>query len=487
MAKAAMRDLVVVLPGITGSVLVDEDGRAIWNASGEAVWSYIRSLGKNLDKLVVPPHRVGTETPSGSIRAPRLVQGIHGVFGLGRIDGYSALTRMLKQNFEMKLHDDPEAPTNYIEFPYDWRLSNRVSASALKRLIDERLPIWRQSLEGGSKAKVIFIAHSMGGLVARYYLEKLGGWPNCRALFTFGTPYRGAVAAVDYLANGYKNTLVDFTEAMRSMPSVYELLPIWRAVKTETGYQRVADMKSLPPTIDRARARDALKFHREIERAQRLNERLPQYRADRYLIFPVAGVGQPTIQSIIQDGDALVAARTQPNWIDAALDGGDGTVPRISGTPIELSEDYRETFFAERHGSLQKNSHCLDDLSERLKQTQAKGLGCIRGSWDDVQLNKRGIISLDVDPLYLPDEPVHLRARLVGNSTAGELRVRIQRTGTNEPYQQFDLTENGDGVELTLKGLTPGTYRVQVTSTVGGLEAPTDVSDVFDVADSVRE
>src|SRR6266850_2239632 len=141
MAKTAMRDMIVVLPGITGSVLVDEQGNETWNASGGAAWSYIRSLGSSLDKLVVPPHRPGSDAPAGPIRALRLVQGIHGVFGLGRIDGYRALTTMLKENFDLVSdNNDSKVPTNYIEFPYDWRLSNRTSAKALKQLIDERLP-----------------------------------------------------------------------------------------------------------------------------------------------------------------------------------------------------------------------------------------------------------------------------------------------------------------------------------------------------------
>src|SRR5262249_50240359 len=156
----------------------------------------------------------------------------------------------------------------------------------------------------------------------------------------------------------------------------------------------------------------ALEFHREIERAVDAHKAIPEYVSNRYLIFPVAGVAQPTVQSVSHEAGALVPARALPDWIDAALEGGDGTVPRISATPIELSDDYRETFFAERHGSLQYNSYCLDDLRERIKQTQAIGLREIRGSWDSDHIEKRGAISLDLDPLYLPDEPVRLRARL---------------------------------------------------------------------------
>jgi len=44
----------------------------------------------------------------------------------------------------------------------------------------------------------------MGGLVARYYLEALDGWRNTRALITFGTPYSGAMKALDLVANGLR-------------------------------------------------------------------------------------------------------------------------------------------------------------------------------------------------------------------------------------------------------------------------------------------
>jgi hypothetical protein len=57
MAKTAMRDMITLIPGITGSVLIDEAGDEIWNASAGAAWSYISTLGKCLEKLIVAaPH-----------------------------------------------------------------------------------------------------------------------------------------------------------------------------------------------------------------------------------------------------------------------------------------------------------------------------------------------------------------------------------------------------------------------------------------------
>jgi hypothetical protein len=99
----------------------------------------------------------------------------------------------------------------------------------------------------------------MGGLVVRYFLEVLGGWRDCRALVTFGTPYRGSLNALNFLANGYKRLFTDLSEVMRSFPSMYQLLPIYRALRIGEDYVRVAEAASVPG-IDRARAEDALGF-----------------------------------------------------------------------------------------------------------------------------------------------------------------------------------------------------------------------------------
>ena len=120
----------------------------------------------------------------------------------------------------------------------------------------------------------------MGGLVARYYLEVLEGWRDCRALITFGTPYRGSLNALDFLANGYKRLFVDLTEVMRSFPSAHQLLPIYKALRVGDDYVRVAETKGIPG-VELARAQDALAFHREIEAKvteHRNGRRLPRQR-----------------------------------------------------------------------------------------------------------------------------------------------------------------------------------------------------------------
>ena len=44
MAKVRMRDIVVLLPGITGSVL-QKDGKDIWAISDQTIWRALTSLG----------------------------------------------------------------------------------------------------------------------------------------------------------------------------------------------------------------------------------------------------------------------------------------------------------------------------------------------------------------------------------------------------------------------------------------------------------
>jgi triacylglycerol esterase/lipase EstA (alpha/beta hydrolase family) len=109
--------------------------------------------------------------------------------GLIKVNGYSSVVRWITRNFEVvpgSIHDSPDRAANFYEFPYDWRRDNRVAARALQRFVASRLPLWRQH-SGAQDAKVVILAHSMGGLVARRYVEVLGGWKDCRALVTFGT------------------------------------------------------------------------------------------------------------------------------------------------------------------------------------------------------------------------------------------------------------------------------------------------------------
>ena len=159
---------------------------------------------------------------------------------------------------------------NLFEFAYDWRRDNRVSARKLARSAKEWLDRWRQS-SGASDAKLVLVAHSMGGLVSQYFLEVMGGWKDTRALVSFGTPYRGSLNALGYLANGYSEGVgplkVDLSSTLASFTAVYQLLPAFECVDRGDGkLERIGEIDGVNG-VDPARAKAALAFYREIKDA----------------------------------------------------------------------------------------------------------------------------------------------------------------------------------------------------------------------------
>ena len=475
-----MRDLIVLVPGITGSVLKKDD-KDVWAISGASLSGFLKSAGHALQALRLPIDYDPRKPPNDGVRATGVFPDFHGVFGLGKIDGYTGLDSMIRETFDLIAGtDDPDVPANYFKFPYDWRLSNRLTGEYLKEFVTQRLHTWRKHTSPDAKA--ILLAHSMGGLVARHYLECLEGWKDCRALVTFGTPFRGSVAAVDYLANGYKQLFVDLTAVMRSMPSVYELLPIYPVLKIEGKYARVHEADGLPH-IDRARAAAGRRFHDDIESAVNRHRNDVTYLRDRYVIIPMVGTRQPTLQSAVFDGHAItVSGDIYPDVVDHALRGGDGTVPRVSATPIELSKEHRETFFVERHGSLQNNPNVLDDLADRLRQLQSEGLENIRGTWESRSLRARPTISLHVDDAYVRgEEPVRVDAALDGADAATVLRARIQRIDAQAPIEVVSMVEAAGVWSAYGDHLPEGTYRITVESDLLGDVGPTPVTDVFEI------
>lgn len=474
--KIPMRDLIVILPGILGSVL-QKDGQDLWAVSGRSIWDALRNIDDFVQDLHIQQDDSEAMDLGDGVKPTRLVEDATIVPGFFKIDGYTQTAQMITQNFDVLegdiYHDPWDKPANFYCFPYDWRRDNRASAKILQYYLERRLQCWR-STSGNPDARVILLAHSMGGLVARYYLEVLGGWRDARALFTFGTPYRGAMNAVNFLSNGYKKLFIDLTEALRSMTSVYQLLPIYEAVKIGDRYHRVAEVEQLP-NIDPTRARDALTFHREIEAAVTENLKDEAYRSE-FMTVPIVGIQQPTLQSAelvngrLITSEALPAVlKNRPDLID-----GDGTVPQVSAIPLELSNSFNNSFIAEKHGALQTQKQVLEDLRERLASSQFN-LQAVRAS--------QGAISLALEDLYLVDEPIRLRARLLGNVGLLETQLFAEIVSVsgdrNSIVQPLVQMESNDW-ELSID-LPAGLYRVVVATADANETIATPVHDLFEV------
>jgi hypothetical protein len=383
---------------------------------------------------------------------------LHLLPGIWKIDGYSRVAESLLANFELT------EGRNFFRFPYDWRRDNRVAARKLARQANDWLAAWRSS-SGNADARLILLAHSMGGLVSRYFLECLEGWKLTRALVSFGTPYRGSLNALDGLSNGMKKGPLDLTELARQLTALYQLLPVFECYDTGDGrLVRVGEASGIP-NVDAARAADALAFHREIEAAVESNRKLAQYQSAGYLIHPVVGVAQQTNLSARFSAGAVELLET---WKGEAL-GGDGTVPRVSAIPLEMSDKPSNVVYAAtQHGSLQNADAVIEHLTGLLSAAQID-LGAFRKPLVQV--------SLEIDDVYLAGEPILVRARPSRGDAA--LTATLWRTLDGQRVSSQAM-KAGAGDWQTAEFAPPGdgAYRVSVE----GEEVET-AEDAFAVAD----
>ncbi len=92
---------------------------------------------------------------------------------------------------------------NLFTFPYEWRDSNIFTATKLKERIDQvKTECLATKPEDTDCSKVDLVAHSMGGLVARYYVESSFYENDIDQLIFLDTPHRGSAKANLVWENG---------------------------------------------------------------------------------------------------------------------------------------------------------------------------------------------------------------------------------------------------------------------------------------------
>ncbi|MDP9388510.1 MAG: hypothetical protein M3Q48_11525 [Actinomycetota bacterium] len=462
--KTPVDDIVVLLPGILGSVL-QQDGKDVWAISPGAAWRGLVTLGGSVKDLRLEHDDPEKLDLGDGVRATRLMPDLHLLPGFWKIDGYGKVKRRLFEQFELV------EGLNWFEFPYDWRRDNRVAAHRLA----EQAPVWLEAyrkLPGKQDAKFVLLGHSMGGLVARYFLEALGGWEMSRALVTFGTPYRGSLNALDYLVHGFTKGVgpfkLDLSELLRSLTSVHQLLPVYPCIDDGSGtMKKITEVTGLPDGVDQTKVAAAAAFHGEIAAAV---DKAGGY--GRYQISPVVGIFQPTRQSAtLRDGRVEIL-----NLLDGRDLGGDGTVPRVSATPIELSTEAREVYATESHASLQNFDPVLVQVSGLLTW---EPLALYRGSPADG-------FRLEVDDVLPPGEPLEVTL-----ATAGPvLNVAVESENVDTGARLGSTGRLGsDGrATVTLPPLTPGVYRISGRDADGvGLKPVHDLVVVADEPSAERE
>ncbi len=270
------RNPIIVIPGILGSRLIDDQGRVIWGQFGGDAVDPSSAEGRHL--LALPMSESGW--PRDNVKADGALEQLQ--VSLGWDFQFSAYAGMLRafgiggylDSAKSDLSTVNYGPGHYtcFQFGYDWRRSCAENAAALGRFIEEKRRYVQQERikRHGRSGEVKFdiIAHSMGGLVARYYLMygkqplsneanmavTWAGAQHVEKLIMVGTPNDGSIYPIQQLSSGYR--LAPFLPKMdaavvATMPSLYELLPHKKT-------QAVIDRDSRPIPLDTTAAWESL-------------------------------------------------------------------------------------------------------------------------------------------------------------------------------------------------------------------------------------
>ena len=197
MPKGASRRIVIFVPGLMGSEL--------WRGS-ERIFPNIKALFTNPEILKYPlplePRKILDEV----VIVPNVI----------KLDQYNRLGDYVVEELGYQRGVD------FFEFPYDWRQDVRTSARQLGALV-ESLP---------RTQPLVIIGHSLGTMVSRYYIERLGGKGRVERVILMGGPHRGVVKALTSLLTAPE--LLPFgimgerlRQVSMTFPASYQILPTY--------------------------------------------------------------------------------------------------------------------------------------------------------------------------------------------------------------------------------------------------------------------
>ncbi|MFB7128269.1 hypothetical protein [Kitasatospora sp. NPDC056273] len=283
-----------------GSVLEDTaTGRPLWGADPKVLTDRPAGTGL-LDALHAEPQEQAADAatarrgPLTRIRATALLTVPWWLPVLKGIEPYTDVRKTL-QNVTL-------APDAVLPFPYDWRLAVAYNGALLARRARAHLTWWREQVTarpewraaGERQPRLLFAAHSMGGLVVRAALEQdpeLAA--DTRAVITVGTPFLGSancVLTLNLLQSSSKpGWLARRLQALAAtLPGVHDLLPGYRCL------DRGLD-------VDRLTPRDVARFGGDENLAARSLAEHARYREHGFTLpghRAIIGEAQPTVQAL---------------------------------------------------------------------------------------------------------------------------------------------------------------------------------------------
>jgi pimeloyl-ACP methyl ester carboxylesterase len=425
-----VKKIAILVPGIMGTEL-RLDGEVIWPGSVLSFVTGFKRMPELLREDLVPTDVIRSFSISTQ---------------------YQSLIDDLGTCGFRESHDPP---TLFV-FPYDWRKDNREAAAKLADHVDAAVAAQ------ADEADVSIVAHSMGGLVARYFLEsdefaQRAGLKAVRRLITLATPHGGSPLALTAAVGLEKRLFLSKDQVLMltrdtRYPSLYQLLPppgepfAWDEDATAefASVDIYNQAVSAPLGLVSKNLQAAVEFRSGLDLRRR-----PSH--VRYFYF--AGTRQSTMMAV---GLLRVGSKYRTRPLDRQ-DAGDGTVPSWSAV---LSAVQGEPVGGE-HSTIYRNGSLRRTLAGLLGAP-----GVLAAVEDVVEVAVR-------ERVIEPDETVH--ATLAFPRAMGKLegdlrldRAQVDQSGSVSGFAPFETPRaiRYEGVEAETLGLAfpapsvRGIYRV---------------------------
>ncbi len=398
----APRGNVVVMPGIMGSELSEYSGSDV-----DGIWvNPLRLVAGRLGHLRMDDKG----RPEFDVRA----SGILKLF-------YGELVLSLSENWNVQT------------FWFDWRRDLLESAAEL----EARMRVWFPE-----NAPVHFVCHSMGGLVARTFIQAYplrwsSMWDRDRGrpgalggrLVMLGTPNHGSFAALQVITG--LESIVRWLARLDLKHSTTELLSILNTfVGTFQMLPSPLVMKDLEPLYHADTYGDLRISQARLDEARAHHERLASVVDPQRMLY-VAGYNRPTLHGLTR------ADQLRSSSAYTVTRAGDGRVPHSLG----LLEGVPTWYVDSAHAALSLDGRVLGAMEELLSKGTTEQLPRtspvqVRGPKKDDPSARREL------------EQQHAEGDLELEHLAQQLQARTTR-GTAPPYLTRD--------EVRLKELLAGT------------------------------
>ncbi|WP_027006926.1 lipase/acyltransferase domain-containing protein [Conexibacter woesei] len=442
-------DAVVFVPGILGSSLrLTETGEELWGFASAVKYSRIWRSNRLASKLAVTADELAGVT--GRVVADGLLQAPAAAPILQGLEPYTDLVEGLRKVMANR--------AAVVEFPYDWRLSVRYNAAELARTAAAHLETWRRhpAVTGAPTAqspRLVIVAHSMGGLLARALptVEGRDGVPavteRLRSVITLGTPFLGAVKAAVLLNSGHGVRLGHRRRIQRvaaTFPGVHDLLPTYRCLRSGEDLLRLTADDIAALGGDRTLAQEAIDFARAIQE----NE------LSHHMIY---GTHQTTLQSMRLENGAVIASPHHFEWAgdEPALDSRDALIPRKVSGDGTVGGDWATHGhpgvpfpLPQQHGALAKSPEAVISVAAAV---QRRPLGKVQGG---------GEIGLSVPDVVAPNAV--WRITLTGASGPSAVTAGVTDAETGREVHDVHFVRAGNELVGSLALRRPGMYRVEV-------------------------